>query len=82
MSSLKIIHQREECIGCNSCVNIAPQTWTMDEKEGKARLVGGVKKGNVYVAEYFDCSDVFDDDYEMNKAAEAACPMHIIKIVE
>lgn len=80
MSSLKIIHQRQECIGCNSCVNIAPQTWFMDEKEGKAKLVGAVKKGKLFVAEFFGCNEVFECDYELNQAAADACPMHIIKV--
>ncbi len=72
--SFKIVHFRNGCIGCNSCVNIAPQSWMMDEKEGKAVLVGGEKKRDVYVAEAFDC------DLEDNKRAAAACPMRIIQI--
>ncbi len=74
MSSLKIIHDRSSCIGCNSCVNIAPQTWLMDEAEGKAKLIGSQKKGRVYVAEIFDC------DRDANEMAAQACPMNIIKI--
>lgn len=74
MPSFKIVHQRKKCIGCNSCVTIAPQNWTMDQKEGKARLVGGRKKGTVYVGDMFDC------DLEANKKCAKACPMNIIKI--
>lgn len=74
MSSLKIIHDRQNCIGCNSCVSIAPQNWTMDEKEGKARLVGSQKKGKVHVAEIFDC------DRRANEMAAQACPTQIIKV--
>lgn len=46
----------------------------MDEHEGKALLVGGVQKGDVYVA------DMFDADEDLNRAAAEACPMRIIKI--
>ncbi|MFA6024038.1 MAG: ferredoxin [Candidatus Gracilibacteria bacterium] len=70
----KIVHFQNDCIGCNSCVNIAPQSWMMDEKEGKAVLVGGKKKKAVFVAEVFDC------DLEANERAAEACPMRIIQI--
>jgi ferredoxin len=52
----------------------------MDEKEGKAKLVGAVKKGKLFVAEFFGCNEVFECDYELNQAAADACPMHIIKV--
>lgn len=74
MSQLKIIHDRDNCIGCNSCVTIAPQNWFMDEKIGKAKLVGSQKKGRVYVAE------IFEIDKEANQMAAQACPMQIIKV--
>lgn len=74
MSSIKIVHDRSRCIGCNSCVCIAPQTWVMDESEGKVLLNGSTKKGKLYVA------DMFEVDEEANSAAAEACPMRIIKI--
>jgi len=74
MSPLKIIHQRKNCIGCNSCAAIAPQTWIMDEKDGKANLIGGKQKGNVVVGEIFEC------DKEINQIAADACPVRIIKV--
>lgn len=72
--SFKIVHFRKNCIGCNSCVNIAPQSWLMDEEEGKVRVVGGKQKGDLFVAEAFDC------DLEQNIQAAEACPMKIIQI--
>lgn len=74
MSSLKVIHDRDRCIGCNACVVAAPQSWIMDEKEGKSVLIGSKKKGNVHVGEIFDC------DKEDNERAALACPVNIIKI--
>lgn len=72
--SIKIVHARSRCIGCNSCVCIAPQTWTMDEVEGKVVLNESVKKGDFYV------SEIFESDEVANRDAAQACPMGIIKI--
>jgi ferredoxin len=74
MKKYKVIHTRKKCIGCNSCVTIAPQNWVMDEKDGKATLLFGKEKKDVYVAE------IFEDDYDANCQAAAACPMRIIKV--
>ncbi|MBU0982028.1 ferredoxin [Patescibacteria group bacterium] len=70
----KIVHKRKDCIGCNSCVLLAPQTWQMDTKEGKSRLIGSKEKRGLFVGE------IFPIDLEANKKAAKACPMHIIKI--
>jgi len=43
----KIIHQRSECIGCGMCASIAPQTWKINEEDGKADLIGAEKKGGL-----------------------------------
>ncbi|MDP2625130.1 MAG: ferredoxin [Candidatus Peregrinibacteria bacterium] len=76
MSPLKIIHDRQRCIGCNSCVLLAPETWMMDEEEGKSRLVCAKQKRNLYIGEIFEC------DLEANKKAAEACPVNIIQIWE
>lgn len=72
--TLKVVHQRKDCIGCNSCVTIAPQSWIMDPTDGKARLVGSKCKGKVFVGDVFAC------DEEDNHRAAEACPVNIIKI--
>jgi len=78
MKKYKLIHKRENCIGCNACVDNAPQNWTMSKADGKSCLVGSKKKGKneheVFVGEIFEC------DLEDNKTAAAACPMNIIRI--
>lgn len=71
----KIIHQKEDCIGCNSCVEYACAYWKMME-DGKSELIGGVKKGDVYIKE------IADIEVEQNEMAAISCPMHIIKIVD
>ncbi|OGJ49446.1 hypothetical protein A2335_02345 [Candidatus Peregrinibacteria bacterium RIFOXYB2_FULL_32_7] len=70
----KIIHQRSECIGCGMCASIAPQTWKINEEDGKADLIGAEKKGGLYITEIFDC------DLETNKMVEDSCPMGVVKI--
>lgn len=74
MKKIKVIHQRGDCIGCNSCVNIAPQNWRMDDADGKSVLIGSKKKGEVFVAE------AFEFDKEANQLAAEACPVRIIKV--
>ena len=71
----KIIHQRQDCIGCNSCVEYASCYWKMME-DGKSELAHSVKKGNVFVKE------IMNFEVEQNEMAAIACPMGIIKIVD
>lgn len=74
MKTIKVIHQRKNCIGCNACVANAPQSWLMDSQDGKSVLVGAVQKGDVFVGEIFEC------DLEDNRLAAQACPVNIIQI--
>lgn len=74
MKKIKVVHQRGDCIGCNSCVNIAPQSWRMSDVDGKSVLIGGKEKRGVFVGE------VFEMDKEANQLAAEACPVNIIKV--
>lgn len=76
MKAMKIQHFRKDCIGCNACVQYAPQTWVMNEGDGKVDLVGGVNNGKSVTA------DLLESDLEDNRKACACCPMKIIKIHE
>ncbi|PKL36647.1 ferredoxin [Candidatus Peregrinibacteria bacterium HGW-Peregrinibacteria-1] len=69
-----VVHKRDKCIGCNACVTIAPQNWTMDKEDGQAKLLFAKKKNDIYIGE------IFDEDYDANMEASQACPMRIIKI--
>ena len=69
----KIIHYREKCIGCNSCVELAPDRWEISKEDGKANLKGSIKKKDVYIAE------ITHDELEQNKKAQRDCPVRIIK---
>lgn len=70
----KILHQRDRCIGCNACVEIAPQTWRISKKDGKAVLLGAIKKKDIHQVE------IHDSDMESNILAINACPVKIIKL--
>jgi ferredoxin len=69
-----ITHQREKCIGCNYCVELAYTHWRMSKKDGKATLIGGVNKKGFYT------SKVDDSEYIENEKAAVACPVNIIKV--
>ncbi len=70
-----VCHKRNSCIGCGSCVAIAPQSWQMNDEDGKSDLKGGELKKNEIVVGVID-----EADYEANKIASEACPVHIIKL--
>ncbi|MFC1748445.1 ferredoxin [Pseudomonadota bacterium] len=74
MNKVKVVQQRESCIGCNACVVNAPQNWRINPYDGKSELIGSKKKGDLYVGEIFEC------DIEANKMAEMGCPMQVIKV--
>ncbi|KXK43730.1 MAG: ferredoxin [Bacteroidetes bacterium OLB11] len=69
-----ITHQREKCIGCNYCVELAFQRWRMSKKDGKVTLISGVNKKGFY------STKVGDEELEDNLKAAQACPMNIIQV--
>lgn len=71
---IKVIQFRERCIGCNSCVEHAPNTWKIDEADGKSILIGGVLKKEAYILE------IDESQLEENEKAAQDCPVSIIQI--
>lgn len=69
-----ISHQREKCIGCNYCVELAFDRWRMSKKDGKVTLIGGENKKGFYTVR------TIDDEFEDNLKAAQACPMNIIHV--
>lgn len=68
----KVIHQRDKCIGCGTCVAVCPSFWHMGD-DGKASLK--------------DAKDVGNDKFELDvvdvgcsQEASVACPVQIITI--
>lgn len=72
----KIIHYRNKCIGCNSCVEQAPSRWSISDEDGKSDLKGSIQKKEVYIAE------ISVDEIEENKRAAKDCPVSIIKVID
>lgn len=71
---IQITHQREKCIGCNYCVEIAPERWRMNKKDGKSVLLEAINKKG------FHTVNVHNTEYDANEAAAKACPVRIIHI--
>jgi len=68
----KVIHQKDKCIGCGTCIAVCPGFWHMGD-DGKASLK--------------DAKDVGEGKFELeiedigcNKEAAASCPVQIITI--
>ena len=70
-----IVHFREKCIGCNSCVEHAPGYWKMSKKDGKANLIGSQLRGETFVL------PIQKQEIEENEAAAEDCPVNIIRIL-
>lgn len=71
---IRILHYRNKCIGCNACVEAAPQRWRMSKKDGKSVLLGAQEKKGIYSV------IVHIDEYDSNLEAAKNCPVNIIKI--
>lgn len=69
-----ITHQRDKCIGCNYCVELAYSRWRMSKKDGKATLLGGENKKGFYTVR------TDNEEYDDNIKAANACPVNIIKV--
>lgn len=70
----KIVHFREKCIGCNSCVELASKHWEISQGDGKSNLIGADKKKDVWVKE------ISLAELPENELAARDCPVRIIKI--
>lgn len=72
----RIIQQRNKCIGCNACIEAAPQRWRISRADGKCTLVGGIEKRGFYsiLVEAWELDD--------NVKAMKNCPVKIIQIAE
>ena len=69
--------QREKCIGCNYCVEVAPQHFQMSKKDGKTVLLRAVNNKGFHTLK--------SPDYTILEACEQAekiCPVHIINVKE
>jgi ferredoxin len=69
--------QRDKCIGCNYCVEMAPAQFQMSKKDGKSVLLKSVDSKGFYTLKSPDHTIV-----ENCELAAKACPVHIITVKE
>ncbi|NER14996.1 ferredoxin [Leptobacterium flavescens] len=65
--------QRNKCIGCNYCVEVAPGQFRMSKKDGKSVLLHATEKKDFHTLKSPD-NTIFDACSQ----AEKACPVKII----
>jgi len=70
---MKIIQEREKCIGCGSCVAICPKYWEMAD-DGKAHLK------NSKINEETKNHELEVEKVECNQQAVEGCPVQCIYI--
>ncbi|MDP3728414.1 MAG: ferredoxin [bacterium] len=73
---IKVIHERNICIGCCACESIAPKFWVMN-KDNKADLIAAKKiegQDEIYELEV--------KEMEGNMEAAESCPVNCIHIEE
>jgi len=70
---MKIIHEREKCIGCGLCASLCPDFWQMAD-DGKSQLLGSKEnaKGNF---------ELETDAVACNQEAADNCPVQCIQVV-
>lgn len=67
--------QRQKCIGCNYCVELAPEQFQMSKKDGKSVLLHSTdKKG------FFTLKSTEHSILEPCNNASKACPVKIISV--
>ncbi|NHN26942.1 ferredoxin [Flavobacterium jejuense] len=67
--------QREKCIGCNYCVEMAPNLFQMSKKDGKTVLLNAIDSKGFYTLKSPNHTIV-----ENGELAVKACPVKIISI--
>ncbi len=75
--SYKVIYDRENCIGANSCVGALPEFWSLDETK-KAALKGSVFNPTNQRFELV----IEDKDLEQFLESAQVCPVLVIDIVD
>lgn len=69
--------QRDKCIGCNYCVEVAPKQFQMSKKDGKTVLLKSVNNKGFHTIKSSDYNIL-----ESCEQAEKICPVRIITVKE
>lgn len=75
MNAIVVSLQRDKCIGCNFCAEVAPVYFAISKKDGKSNLIKSVNKKGFYTTK-------LNAHQDLNNIKQAAkgCPVKIIKI--
>ena len=65
---------RVDCIACGTCYTMDPLHYE-STSDGKSKVVGGTSNGK-------STGEIDDDKIDDAKAAEAACPVSVIKVTD
>lgn len=79
MPKVKVVFNRQNCIGAASCVAVCPKYWKLLD-DGKAELLGSKK--NPKTAEYELEIEASQEDLTCLKESADACPVQVIKIIK
>jgi ferredoxin len=67
--------QRKKCIGCNYCVEVAPDYFRMSKKDGKSTLLNSYERKGFFTVKLSD-----NEAYEKALKASEMCPVKIISV--
>ena len=67
--------QRKKCIGCNYCVEVAPQQFQMSQKDGKSILINSYERKG-----FFTLKESDNEIFEQVQSAADLCPSNIISV--
>jgi ferredoxin len=67
--------QRNKCIGCNYCVELAPEFFRMSKKDGKTILLKSLDKKGFHTLKEANNAAI-----TVCENAAEACPVNIIKV--
>lgn len=77
MVRIKIVYDKENCIGAASCSNLYPEFWLFKDDEGKVDLIGSTKiSEKEYVLE-LNCTE---EELKKHIDAAVSCPVNVIHI--
>lgn len=69
--------QRDKCIGCNYCVEVAPELFQMSKKDGKTVLLRSKDSKGFHTLKSPNHAHLYPAEQ-----AEKVCPVKIIKVKE
>lgn len=69
--------QRDKCIGCNYCVEFAPEYFAMSKKDGKSVLLRSTERRGFHTIK-----TNAPGAFEACEKAAKACPVKIITVIE